>query len=44
MYGTKFLERNRHAPKTKLVGAKEYTGKRDGTGCCHNEGGICHSF
>lgn len=31
MYGIKFLERNRHAPKTKLVG-EECTGKRDGTG------------
>lgn len=37
MYGIKF-ERNRHAPKTKLVGVEERTGKRDGTG------GICHSF
>lgn len=27
MYGTKFLERNRHAPKTTLVGAKNVLGK-----------------
>lgn len=32
MYGIKFLERNRHAPKTKLVGVEECPGKRDGTG------------
>ena len=34
MYGAKFLERNRHAPKTKLVGVGVGMGKRDGIGCC----------
>lgn len=34
MYGAKFLERNRHAPKTKLVGMGVGMGERDGIGCC----------
>jgi hypothetical protein len=34
MFGAKFLERNRHAPKTKLVGVG--MGRRGGIGCCQN--------